>query len=37
MERLFSRVRRVRVKDAGHWVHSERPDVFLDVLRSFLD
>ena len=37
MERLFSRVRRVRIKDAGHWVHSERPDVFLDVLRSFLD
>lgn len=37
MEGHFSRVRRVVIKDAGHWVHSERPDVFLDVLRSFLD
>ena len=26
MERFFPRVRRVMVKDAGHWVHSEQPD-----------
>jgi pimeloyl-ACP methyl ester carboxylesterase len=36
MERLFPRVRRVVVKGAGHWVHSEKPDVFLEVLRQFL-
>jgi len=24
------------VKGAGHWVHSEQPDVFLEVLRRFL-
>lgn len=36
MEELFPRNRRVTVKDAGHWVHSEQPDVFLEVLRRFL-
>ncbi len=35
MERWFPRVRRVTVKDAGHWVHSEQPAVFLEVLRRF--
>lgn len=37
MERLFPRVRRVTIKNAGHWVHSEQPAVFLDVLKSFID
>lgn len=37
MERLFPRVRRVTVKGAGHWVHSEQPEVFLQVLERFLD
>ncbi len=37
MERLFPRVRRVTIKNAGHWVHSEQPAVFLDVLRHFID
>ena len=36
MERLFPRVRRVTIKDAGHWVHSERPDVFIEVLKRFV-
>jgi pimeloyl-ACP methyl ester carboxylesterase len=36
MDRWFPRNRRVTVKDAGHWVHSERPEVFLEVLRRFL-
>lgn len=36
MERLFPKVRRVTIKDAGHWVHSEQPEVFLQVLRHFL-
>ena len=35
MEHWFPRVRRVTVKDAGHWVHSEQPEVFLEVLRRF--
>jgi pimeloyl-ACP methyl ester carboxylesterase len=26
----------VLVKGAGHWVHSEQPAVFLEVLRRFL-
>lgn len=35
MEALFPRVRRVTVKDAGHWVHSEQPEIFTEVLRRF--
>lgn len=36
MERLFPRVRRVTIKGAGHWVHSEQPEVFVEVLRRFV-
>jgi pimeloyl-ACP methyl ester carboxylesterase len=36
MDRLFPRNRRVTVKGAGHWVHSEQPEVFTEVLRRFL-
>jgi pimeloyl-ACP methyl ester carboxylesterase len=37
MDRWFPRNRRVTVKDAGHWVHSEQPQVFIEVLRRFLE
>jgi pimeloyl-ACP methyl ester carboxylesterase len=36
MEAYFPRVRRVTVKGAGHWVHSQKPEVFVEVLRRFL-
>ncbi|MFC6286625.1 alpha/beta fold hydrolase [Nocardioides sp. GCM10027113] len=36
MDRWFPRNRRVTIKDAGHWVHSEQPEVFVEVLRRFL-
>lgn len=36
MDRRFPRNRRVLVKDAGHWVHSEQPEVFLEVMKRFL-
>ncbi|SCX59204.1 Pimeloyl-ACP methyl ester carboxylesterase [Klenkia marina] len=36
MEELFPRVRLVRVKNAGHWVHSEAPEVFTEAVRRFL-
>jgi pimeloyl-ACP methyl ester carboxylesterase len=36
MDRWFPHNRRVTIKNAGHWVHSEQPDVFGEVLRSFL-
>lgn len=36
MERLFPRVRRVTIKGAGHWVHSEQPEVFVEVLKRFV-
>ena len=37
MDRWFPRNRRVTVKGAGHWVHSEQPEVFIEVLRRFLE
>ncbi|GGF55971.1 alpha/beta hydrolase [Marmoricola endophyticus] len=36
MERWFPHVRKVTIKGAGHWVHSEQPEVFTEVLRRFL-
>ncbi len=36
MDRWFPRNRRVVIKDAGHWVHSEQPEVFVEVLRRFV-
>ena len=36
MDRWFPTNRRVRIKGAGHWVHSEQPGVFVEVLRRFL-
>ncbi|MEP9361479.1 alpha/beta fold hydrolase [Nocardioides sp. CN2-186] len=37
MDRWFPHNRRVTIKNAGHWVHSEQPEVFTEVLRRFLD
>ncbi|WP_104524167.1 alpha/beta fold hydrolase [Blastococcus atacamensis] len=36
MDELFPMTRLVRVKNAGHWVHSEQPEIFLETLRRFL-
>ncbi len=36
MDRWFPANRRVAVKGAGHWVHSEQPAVFVEVLRRFV-
>lgn len=36
MDQWFPRNRRVTIKGAGHWVHSEQPEVFLEVLSRFL-
>jgi pimeloyl-ACP methyl ester carboxylesterase len=36
MDRWFPRNRRVTVKQAGHWVHTEQQEVFVEVLRQFL-
>jgi pimeloyl-ACP methyl ester carboxylesterase len=36
MDALFPATRLVRIKKAGHWVHSEQPAVFLETLRRFL-
>lgn len=35
MRELFPRTVLVTLKGAGHWIHSEKPDEFLSVLRSF--
>src|SRR4029078_6522052 len=36
MGRWFPHTRRVTIKGAGHWVHSEQPEVFVEVLRQFI-
>lgn len=36
MRRLFPRVRHVTVKGAGHWVHSEQPEVTIQALRALI-
>jgi pimeloyl-ACP methyl ester carboxylesterase len=36
MVELFPTTRLVRIKNAGHWVHSEQPEVFLETVRRFL-
>ena len=35
MDGWFPRQRRLVVKGAGHWVHSQKPEVFIEVLRRF--
>ncbi|HTF39309.1 MAG TPA: alpha/beta fold hydrolase [Propionibacteriaceae bacterium] len=36
MRAHFPRVQLVTIKGAGHWVHSEQPQVFLAIMRRFL-
>jgi esterase len=36
MRALFPRVQLVRVKGAGHWLHSDQPAIFLATMRRFL-
>jgi pimeloyl-ACP methyl ester carboxylesterase len=36
MDALFPGTRLVRIKNAGHWVHSEQPETFLATLQRFL-
>jgi len=33
---LFPAARIARIADAGHWLHAERPQVFLDLVEPFL-
>ena len=37
MRALFPRTRKVTIRGAGHWVHSEQPAAFTSTLRSFLE
>ena len=37
MDELFPSTRLVTIKNAGHWVHSEQPAVFVETMRRFLD
>lgn len=36
MRALFPKVQKVTVKGAGHWVHSQKPEEFTQLLRYFL-
>lgn len=37
MQELFPKVRQITVKGSGHWVHSEKPTEFAEILRWFLN
>jgi pimeloyl-ACP methyl ester carboxylesterase len=36
IRRLFPNARIARVADAGHWLHAEQPQAFLDIAEPFL-
>jgi esterase len=36
IERLFPQARIVRIRGAGHWVHAEQPQAFLEAVAPFL-
>lgn len=36
MRKLFPRVHKISIKGAGHWVHADQPEIFLNVVRGFL-
>ena len=36
MDRWFPQNRKVTIKNAGHWLHSERPELFLQIIQQFL-
>ncbi|HKW55491.1 MAG TPA: alpha/beta hydrolase, partial [Stellaceae bacterium] len=36
IKRLFPEAHIVRVPEAGHWLHAERPDAFLALVTPFL-
>lgn len=36
MRGYFPRTRLLTIKSAGHWVHSEQPEIFVQALRRFL-
>ncbi|MEQ6900136.1 alpha/beta fold hydrolase [Nocardioides sp. YIM 152588] len=35
MDRWFPNNRRLVIKEAGHWVHSEQPEIFAEAVRRF--
>jgi pimeloyl-ACP methyl ester carboxylesterase len=37
MRGLFPRTHRVTIREAGHWVHSQEPEKFVEVVRGFLE
>lgn len=34
---IFTNVRMETIEDAGHWVHAEKPELFLQAVNSFLE
>ncbi|VXB56725.1 alpha/beta fold hydrolase [Citricoccus sp. K5] len=37
MRALFPKTHKVTIREAGHWVHSQAPEKFVEVLRGFLE
>ena len=36
IRRLFPRARIARIPEAGHWLHAEQPQAFLELVEAFL-
>ena len=36
IEHTFTQVSFIEIKDAGHWIHAEQPDAFLEAVETFL-
>ena len=37
LKRLFPMLKLVTIENAGHWLHAEQPEMFLNTIKEFLD
>jgi esterase len=37
IQSLFTKAKFAKIKQAGHWLHAEKPREFADTVRTYLD